>query len=118
MRGQAATALLAACDAARDSVRYAFATSLGFPAASAAAAASTASRTATSIRSRPYARRDSLIPIRRASSRITWSDGIRSPRSIREMYAALHPGNASSRWLIPAASRAVCSRCPTATGSS
>jgi len=46
------------------------------------------------------------MPIRRASSRITWSEGIRSPRSIREMYAALHPGNASSRWLIPAASRA------------
>ena len=42
-----------------------------------------------------------------ASSRSTWSDGTRSPRSILEMYAALQPGNASSRWLSPDASRAV-----------
>ena len=42
----------------------------------------------------------------------------RSPRSMREMYAALQPGNASSRWLRPAASRASWSRLPTATGSS
>ncbi len=43
---------------------------------------------------------------------------MRSPRSMREMYAALHPGKASSRWLIPADSRAACSRAPTAAGSS
>ena len=53
MRGQAARALLAACDAARDSVRYAFATSVGSPAASAASTAPTASETPASIRSRP-----------------------------------------------------------------
>ena len=67
------------------------------PSASAVSTALTASATAGSILSRPNASQDSLIPIRRASSRITCSDGIRSPRSIREMYAALQPGNASSR---------------------
>ena len=51
--------------------------------------------------SRAWARYASLTPVRRASSRITWSDGIRSPLSMREMYAALQP-KASSRWLRPA----------------
>ena len=62
------------------------------------------SATSPSRVSRPRARYASLTPVRRASSRITWSDGIRSPLSMREMYAALQPGKASSRWLRPAAS--------------
>jgi hypothetical protein len=54
----------------------------------------------------------------RQSSRRSWSDGIRSPASIREMYAGEHPGNASCRWLTPACSRAALRRAPTALGSS
>jgi hypothetical protein len=43
---------------------------------------------------------------------------MRSPASMREMYAGEQPGKASWRWLRPARSRAAFNRCPTARGSS
>ena len=49
------------------------------------ATARTAWETSESSGSFPYASSPSVMPIRRASSRMTWSEGMRSPRSIREM---------------------------------
>ena len=43
-------------------------------------------------------------------------DGIRSPASIREMYAAVQPVNASWRWLRPALRRAAFNLAPQSAG--
>ena len=46
----------------------------------------------------------------------TSAEGMRSPDSMREMYAGEQPGKESCRWLRPAFSRAVFRRSPTALG--
>ena len=66
--------------------------------------------------SRPRARTSALTPSRSPSTISSCSDGTRAPASIREMYAAVQPSNASSRWLSPAPSRAFRSRRPTSAG--